>query len=247
MDKMQENSLSFITSGIIAIFIYFVLCFLVMYYIFTPTKESVNITPSLTTIELEMIEEVASKKMVERKVEKIIKEEKEVDKSTSASNEKRPDLKSLFANVKATSSKIVKEEVNNIEKSIDPKRFKSKFEKEKKSSNIKIDKLLEDEKTATDSRVKSSSKGDKEDDYASKIYEILQAGAPIARDIQISAKIIIFIDKYGKFDYEFQKRSGEEAYDAALKSYLDSQKLIPFPIPPEEKAVKYSVDFKFEG
>ena len=38
-----------------------------------------------------------------------------------------------------------KEEVNNVEKSIDPKRFKSKFEK-KKSSNIKIDKLLEDEK-----------------------------------------------------------------------------------------------------
>ncbi len=68
--------------------------------------------------------------MVERKTEKIVKEEV-VEKSTSASNEKKPDLKSLFANVKETSNKVVKEEVNNVEKSIDPKRFKSKFEKRK--------------------------------------------------------------------------------------------------------------------
>ena len=63
---------------------------------------------------------------------------------------KKPDLKSLFANVKETSNKVVKKEVN-IEKSIDQK-IKSKFEKREKSSNIKIDKLLEDEKTATDSK-----------------------------------------------------------------------------------------------
>src|SRR5574344_857419 len=139
---MQNNS-SFIISGIIAFFIYFSICFLVMYYIFSPIKESINITPSSTTIELDMIEEIAEKKMVERKTEKIVKEEV-VEKSTSASNEKKPDLKSLFANVKETSNKVVKEEVNNVEKSIDPKRFKSKFEKEKKSSNIKIDKRSEE-------------------------------------------------------------------------------------------------------
>ena len=52
-----------------------------------------------------------------------------VEKATSASNEKRPDLKSLFANVKETAKTVAKEEVNNVEKSIDPKRFKSKFEK----------------------------------------------------------------------------------------------------------------------
>ncbi len=106
---MQNNS-SFIISGIIAFFIYFSICFLVMYYIFSPIKESINITPSSTTIELDMIEEIAEKKMVERKTEKIVKEEV-VEKSTSASNEKKPDLKSLFANVKETSNKVVKEEV----------------------------------------------------------------------------------------------------------------------------------------
>ena len=60
MDKMQNNS-SFIISGIIAFFYIFFNMFLVMYYIFSPIKESINITPSSTTIELDMIEEIAEK------------------------------------------------------------------------------------------------------------------------------------------------------------------------------------------
>ena len=70
--------------------------FLVMYYIFSPIKESINITPSSTTIELDMIEEIAEKKkMVERKTEKIVKEEV-VEKSTSASNEKKKSRLKIF-------------------------------------------------------------------------------------------------------------------------------------------------------
>lgn len=243
----MQNKTSFIISGIIAITVYLSFCLLVMIYIFSPTKEQINITPSSTTIELEMIEEIAEKKMVQKKVEKIIEKEEVVEKATSASNEKRPDLKSLFANVKETAQKVVKEEVNNVEKSIDPKRFKSKFEKEKKSTNIKIDRLLEDEKTATDSKVKSSSKGEKNDDYASKIYEILQSGAPISQDTNLVAKVVIMIDENGKFDYKFQKVSGDAAYDASLRAYLDGQRNVAYPVPPTGKVVKYSVDFKFEG
>lgn len=244
--KMQNNSL-FLISGAISLTLYFSLCFLVMFYIFTPQKQSINITPSSTTIELEMIEQIAEKKMVERKVEKIIEEKEPVEKSASNSNEKKPDLKSLFANVKETATKVAKEEVNNVEKSIDPKRFKSKFEKEKKSSNIKIDKLLEDEATTTTSRVKSSSKGDKSDDYASKIYEILQAGAPITQDVNIISKVVISISANGRFDYKIEKASGNAFYDAALKAYLDSQRGVTYPLPPNGKGVRYSVDFKFEG
>lgn len=246
MDKMQNNS-SFIISGIIAFSIYFSFCFLVMFYIFTPEKNYINITPSSTTIELEMIEELAEKKMVERKVEKIVEPKEEIEKATSNANEKRPDLKSLFANVKESSKKVVKEEINNIEKSIDPKRFKSKFEKEKKSSNIKIDKLLEDEKTTTNTRNKSSSKGEQNDEYASKIYEILQAGAPIAKDTSLLAQVIITIYSNGRFDYKFQKKSGDSSYDNALKVYLDEQLRVMYPTPPNGQTVRYSVDFKFEG
>ena len=84
-------------------------------YIYSPMNQTINITPTATAIELDMIEEIADKKMVEKKVEKIVEEKQPVEKATSNSNEKRPDLKSLFANVKETSNKVVKEEVNNIE------------------------------------------------------------------------------------------------------------------------------------
>lgn len=243
----MHNKSSFIISGIIAFSLYAFLCFTVLFYIMSPVENTINLTPVTTSIELDMIVEKAEKKMVERKVEKIIEQEEVKEKATSNSNEKRPDLKSLFANVKETAKTVAKEEVNNVEKSIDPKRFKSKFEKEKKSTNIKIDRLLEDEKTATDSKVKSSSKGEKNDDYASKIYEILQSGAPISQDTNLVAKVVIMIDENGKFDYKFQKVSGDAAYDASLKAYLDGQRNVAYPVPPSGKVVKYSVDFKFEG
>ena len=55
------------------------------------------------------------------------------------------------------------------------------------------------------------------------------------------------VDENGKFDYKIQKASSDEGYNEALKSYLDTQRGVPYPIPPNEKGVRYSVDFKFEG
>lgn len=240
---MQNNS-SFIISGIIAFFIYFSICFLVMYYIFSPIKESINITPSSTTIELDMIEEIAEKKMVERKTEKIVKEEV-VEKSTSASNEKKPDLKSLFANVKETAKTVTKEEVNNIEKSIDPKRFKSKFEKEKKSNNIKIDKLLEDEKTATNVKSSNSNKGQETDEYFSKVHELLSVWNPVGTGLK--AVVLIMIDLDGRFDYRVVTNSGDEGFDSSLKAFLEEQKNLAYPKPTKDKDIRINVDFKSEG
>jgi len=240
---MQYNS-SFIVSGIIAFSIYFFMCFLVVLYIFSSNKSAINITPGSTTIELELIDNISNEKKVAKKVDRIIEE---VEQAASALNKKTPDLKSLFANVKDTASIIVKEDVNNVKASIDPSRFKSNFEKEQKSSNIKIDKLLEDEETTSNTKYKSSSKGDANDDYANKLYEILQAGAPISQNVTIVVSVIVIVDKNGKFDYKFQKKSMDITYNEALEMYLDSQREIPYPIPPNGKTVRYSVDFKFEG
>ena len=133
----MQNNFSFILSGIIAFSFYAFLCFLVFFYIASPTPKTYDLKSTSTTIELDMITEKAEKKMVEKKTEKIIeKEAVKEEKVASASNEKRPDLKSLFANVKETAKTVAKEEVNNIEKSIDPKRFKAKLEKEKRSNKI---------------------------------------------------------------------------------------------------------------
>ena len=177
----MQNKFSFILSGIIAFSFYIFICVLIMYYLFSPVPKTLDLKTTSMTIELDMITEKAEKKMVEKKTEKIIEKEAVKEKEASVSNEKKPDLKSLFANVKETAKTVAKEEVNNIEKSIDPKRFKAKLEKEKRTNNIKIDKLLEDEKTATNAKSTNANKGQETDEYFSKVQELLDVWNPTRR------------------------------------------------------------------
>jgi hypothetical protein len=197
------------------------------------------------TIELDMITEKAEKKMVEKKTEKIIEKEAVKEKEASVSNEKKPDLKSLFANVKETAKTVTKEEVNNIEKSIDPKRFKAKLEKEKRSNNIKIDKLLEDEKTATNAKSTNANKGQETDEYFSKVQELLDVWNPVGTGLK--AVVLIMIDLDGRFDYRFVTGSGDEGFDSSLKAFLEEQKNLAYPKPTKEKDIKVNVNFRSEG
>ena len=242
---MQKN-FSFILSGIIAVSFYIFICFLLIAYLASPIPKTYDIKSASTTIELDMITEKAEKKMVEKKTEKKIeKEEVKEEKVASASNEKRPDLKSLFANVKETAKAVVKEEVNNVEKSLDPKRFKSKFEKEKKSNNIKIDKLLEDEKTATNVKSTNSTKGQETDEYFSKVHELLSVWNPIGTGLK--AVVLIMIDLDGRFEYRVVTNSGDEGFDSSLKAFLEEQKNLAYPKPTKEKDIKVNVNFRSEG
>ena len=241
----MQNKFSFIISGIIAVSIYLSLCFIVIFYIMAPTPKTFNLKPTSTVLELDMIVEKSEKKMVEKKAEKKIEKEEVQEKPASVSNEKRPDLKSLFANVKETAKEVAKEEVNNVEKSADPKRFKSKFEKEKKSSNIKIDKLLDDEKTTTNAKSTNANKGVENDEYFSKVSDLLSVWVPVGSGLK--AVVLIMIDLNGKFDYRFVNKSGDEAFDTSLQAFLDEQRNIPYPIPTKDKAIRINVDFKSEG
>ena len=242
----MKDNFSFILSGIIAFSFYGFLCFLLFFYIASPESKTLDLKSTATTIELDMITEIAEKKMVEKKTEKIIeKEAVKEEKVASASNEKRPDLKSLFANVKETAKTVAKEEVNNIEKSIDPKRFKSKFEKEKRTNNIKIDKLLEDEKTATNVKATNANKGQETDEYFSKVQELLNVWNPVGTGLK--AVVLIMIDLDGKFDYRFVTKSGDEAFDSTLKAFLDQQINVAYPKPTKDKDIKANITFRSEG
>ena len=209
----MENKFSFIPSSIIAFSFYVCICVLIMYYLFSPIPKTLDLKSTSMTIELDMITEKAEKKMVEKKTEKIIEKEAVKEKEASVSNEKKPDLKSLFANVKETAKTVTKEEVNNIEKSIDPKRFKAKLEKEKRSNNIKIDKLLEDEKTATNTKSTNANKGQETDEYFSKVQELLDVWNPVGTGLK--AVVLIMIDLDGRFDYRFVTGSGDEGFDSS--------------------------------
>jgi periplasmic protein TonB len=241
----MQNKFSFIVSGVIAFSIYIFLFFIVLFYIMSPTPKTYNIKPTSTVLELDMIVEKSEKKMVERKQEKKIEKEEVQEKTASASNEKRPDLKSLFANVKEKAPTVAKEEVNNVTKSLDPKRFKSKFEKEKKSSNVKIDKLLEDEKTTTNAKSTNATKGEESDEYFSQVQELLSAWMPIGSELK--AVVLVMIDLNGRFDYRFVTKSGDDAFDTSLKAFLEEQKNVAYPKPTKDKNIKINVDFKSEG
>ncbi|MBP7784349.1 MAG: TonB C-terminal domain-containing protein [Aliarcobacter sp.] len=241
----MENKFSFILSGIIAFSFYIFICVLIMYYLFSPIPKTLDLKSTSMTIELDMITEKAEKKMVEKKTEKIIEKEAVKEKEASVSNEKKPDLKSLFANVKETAKTVTKEEVNNIEKSIDPKRFKAKLEKEKRSNNIKIDKLLEDEKTATNTKSTNANKGQETDEYFSKVQELLDVWNPVGTGLK--AVVLIMIDLDGRFDYRFVTGSGDEGFDSSLKAFLEEQKNLAYPKPTKEKDIKVNVNFRSEG
>jgi len=241
----MQNKFSFIVSGIIAFSFYIFICFLIIYYLYSPVPKTYDLKSTSMTIELDMITEKAEKKMVEKKTEKIIEKEAVKEKEASVSNEKKPDLKSLFANVKETAKTVTKEEVNNIEKSIDPKRFKSKFEKEKRSNNIKIDKLLEDEKTATNVKSTNANKGQETDEYFSKVHELLSVWNPVGTGLK--AVVLIMIDLDGKFDYRIVTNSSDEGFNSSLKAFLEEQKNVAYPKPTKDKDIRINVDFKSEG
>ena len=244
---MQKKS-SFLISGIISFSFYILICFLVFYYVSNPPAKKYTTQIKPTVIELDMIVEKSDKKRIEKKEDKKIeKKEVVVEKAASVAAEKKPDLKSLFANVKTKSKKVAKKEVNKVVKSIDPKRFKSKFEKQKKSSNVKLDKLLNDKKTTTNVKSSSKSKSKESDEYFSEVSSLLDAWVPLIREDNLTATVLVNISANGTFSYRFSKYSGNNDFDISLKAFLEEQKSIIYPKPKKGKKVQINVDFKSKG
>lgn len=243
---MQKSS-SFLLSGVISISFYILICFLVVYYVTSPKAKTYNVKTEATVLELDVIIEKSDKKRVQKKVDKKIEKKQEVVKETSKAAEKKPDLKSLFGKVKIKEAKVTKKEVNNVKKSSDPKVYKAKFEKQKKSSNIKLDSLLKDTKTTTTSNSKSSSKKGESDEYYSKVRALLDMFVPTTREENLKSVVTVFIDASGRFDYRIVSYSNNTNFDESLKAFLDEQKSIIYPKPKKNKTLKINVDFKSEG
>ena len=244
----MQNKSSFLISGIISFSFYILICVLVIYYVTKAPVKKYTTKTTATVLELDVIVEKSDKKRIEKKEDKKIeKKEEVVEKAASVAAEKKPDLKSLFANVKTKSKTVAKKEVNKVVKSIDPKRFKSKFEKQKKSSNVKLDKLLNDKKTTTNVRSSSKSKSKESDEYFSLVSALLDAWVPLIREDNLTATVLVIITPNGGFDYRFTKYSGNNDFDISLKAFLEEQKSIMYPKPKKGKKVQINVDFKSKG
>ncbi len=243
----MQNKSSFLFSGILSISFYILICFLFIYYVASPKAKTYTIKSEATVLELDVIVEKSDKKRVQKKVDKIVEKKQEVVKETSQAAEKKPDLKSLFGKVKIKETKVSKKEVNNVKKSSDPKRYKAKFEKQKKSTNLKLDSLLKDTKTTTNTTSKSSSKKGETNEYYSKVRALLDKFVPTTREENLKSVVLVIIDSRGRFDYRIVSSSNNTNFDESLKAFLDEQKSIIYPKPKKNKTLKINVDFKSEG
>ena len=245
---MQKSS-SFYIAGLISFSFYILVCLLVMYYISAPKVKTFTVQTKSTVIELDMIVIKSDKKRIEKKEEKKEKTLDEVflKKETSVSSKKTANIKSLFGNVKTNAVKISKTEVNNTKQSLSAKRYKAKFDKVKKSSNIKLDTLSNDKMTTTNTNSSNKNKNKESNEYFSKIDSLLSVWTPTVRVDGLISTVLIKIDMNGKFEYEITKYSGNDIFDLSLKDFLEEQKNISYPIPEKNKVVKISVDFKSEG
>ncbi|MDX4011438.1 TonB C-terminal domain-containing protein [Aliarcobacter skirrowii] len=243
MDKMKSSS-TFFLSGFIAFSLYFITIIFVSFYITSSDTKVYSFKDTSIQIDLQMFETKSSKIETSKIVKQEIKKEPEITKQQEASvSNKKFDAKSLFANFSETAKKTEDEKINNIKKSIDPKRFKGpEFIKEKREP-ISLDRVFENNKTSTSLNSSSSGDNQEDDEYMKEINNLLSKWIPISESKELKAVVIISIDSNGTFDYSFLRFSNNEIFDNSLKIFLDTQKTINYPIP-KKGNIRIEVEFK---
>ncbi|PPK60838.1 cell division and transport-associated protein TolA [Malaciobacter marinus] len=238
---------NFYLSGLLALFIYIFVFVLFLLYLDSNNAKTFDSSKKATVFKLDVVladSEVKNKPKM--KIEKKT-QEKIIKKSTSRSSEQKSDLKSLFANVKTTETKVVKKEVNNVKSSNVSSRFKSKFEREKRTnSDLNVSSMLGQVKAEKRNLSISTSSNHENDPYYSKIYEILaQRWNPILIEDGLEAKVLVIISNDGVFDYKFLKYSTNEKFDTLLKEFLQQQKTLLYP--PHNKGSKTNIEVTFKS
>ena len=241
----MREKVYFLLSGVLSASIYISICVFFLFYINAPKPKKFD-SAKTTVLELELISTKSNERKVAKKTVK--KVEEVVKKSTSKSHKQAADFKSLFAKVSTKAVKKTEKTTNTVKESIDPSRFKSKFQKQKKTDNSSVSKLLNDSKTTTNMpKTSSSGKGEKHE-YFSKVKEILwQRWSPKLLEEGLVVKVLIMITNSGNFDYRIIKYSRDERFDESLKEFLESQKNESFPTHKINTKVDIIINFKSEG
>ena len=247
------NKQELIYSAFAAISIYIILILSFLVYIKTSEVKKINAAVKTTVLQLDVIldsnteqkEKIAIKSTV--KNQKIAK--KVVKKTTSTSVKQRSNLKSLFANVKTDIKKVSKKKVLNVKNSSIASRFKSKFEKERKTKNIVLSKLTENiESKSSNKNITMDNSKDKQDPYYSKIYQILSSRwTPTIFMDDLKAKVNIVIFNNGKFSYKFIQYSGNDGFDNQLQAFLSRETQKTYPVSPLNKTVNIEISFQSKG
>ena len=202
-----------------------------------------------TTIYLDVVLNNKKTNSIEQSnVQKKITQNKKVKikKSVSKTNKVSSNIKSLFNNVNTKKDVIIKKSIiDNIKKSITNSKFKSKFEKEKKSDNLNISKHTDNNLSSSNKSAELKSDSNK-DPYISNIYEDLTNkwnNYPTTLKDKF-ATVLITIANNGIFNYSFIQYSDDEIYNKQLIKFLDTQKKVTFPS--HDKGLMLSMQMTFK-
>jgi len=249
MDNKQE----LIYSAIAALSIYIILILSFLVYVKTNEVKKINAAIKSTVLQLDIIIDTNTKIKEKITLKSTVKNkkiaQKVVKKTTSTSVKQRSNLKSLFANVKTNIKNTSKDKVLNIKNSSIASRFKSKFEKQKKTKDIVLSKLSEKIETRTDNKNLTMNKAkDNQDPYYAKIYQMLSTRwIPTIFVNDLKAKVNIIILNNGKFSFKFIQYSGNIGFDNQLKEFLNNETQKIYPISPTNKTINIEILFQSKG
>ena len=245
----HERDSFFYTSGLISLSFYLLFFLFFILYIKSSDIKKIDAFSKETVLELDIITP-EKKKIIQKKKRKANKfkeknkdiSKKVVKKSASVSAKKSTNLKSLFAKVSTKTGTVAKKQVLNIKASKVSSRYKSKFEKQKRSQNVAISKLVDSKSTVSKSKVSAPTAKNK-DAYYSQIYEILYSRWR-PQSIGLAVKALITITSNGSFEYKIIQYSGNSLYDDSLIRFLEKQKSIEFPPFLEGRQTDIEITFK---
>ncbi len=246
----MDNKKAFYISCVLAIGLYVLLIFLFLFYLKQNDVKKFDAISKSTVLQLDIIldnpKENEKEIQIKSKV-KSTKSEKIIKKSKSTSAKQRTNLKSLFANVKTKSTHIVKQKVMNIKESSIASRYKSKFEKIKKSKNVSINDL-NNNKSRNNKNIVSNESKNESDPYYSKIYQLLSSRwQPTLFFDNLKAKVLITILHNGEFRYKFVQYSDNIGFDKQLTKFLSQESRTIYPINPNKKSTIIEITFQSKG
>jgi len=245
----MDNKRAFYLSSFIAIGLYCLLVFLFLFYIQNNNVKKFDAITKSTTLQLDIILETPKEKTKKIDIQskaKSVKKSTLVKKSKSTSVKRKTNLKSLFANVKTKSARIIKQKVTNTKSNSISSRYKSKFQKVKKAKNISLNEL-NNKQSSSKNLIISESKNES-DPYFSKIYQLISSRwKPTIYFNNLKAKVIITISNQGLFNYKFVKFSDNIGFDEQLKKFLEKQIIITYPINPNKNSTSIEITFQSKG
>lgn len=237
----------FLTSGFLALSFYLGVLFMAGFIYFDAIFDAKQYTFSKETVfevsitepepEIKPTPEPPKPKEQEREEIKEV-----VEESASKTPKESVDIKNLFSEVEAPKPPPKEEKIQHNDDAL-AKRLKAleALEKAKKSDEAK--KLVDGIKIQQSVTV-APTQGEF-DEYYAKIHEMLMKSfAPKGELGKAESKVLVTVDNRGNFSFKIVNKSGNDAFDSYLSSYLDTLKQSNFP--PYEKGSKTEIQVTFK-